>query len=106
MKKLVRHSLSHIRGTVTCTSFFIIFVIQLTEIDLHIANSGDVFTQEVVSLAREEYQALYHDEVELNETFDQFVWNYKAAYEGRNTRKDQVIDTTVLNKLPHPESCK
>lgn len=48
-----------------------------------------------MSEARERYQALYEEEKELNETFSQFVYNYKSAYEGRNTRVVQIIDTQV-----------
>ena len=40
------------------------------------------------------YHELYSEEVQLNDMFKTFVVNYKAAYEGRNTRKDQVTDTS------------
>ena len=38
------------------------------------------------------------EEVELNATFNCFVANYKAAYEGRNIRRDQIIDSTKSNR--------
>ena len=56
-----------------------------------IKKSEDVFNQELVTEAREDYNQVYEEEIELNEAFNQFVLNYKAAYEGRNTRKAQVI---------------
>lgn len=103
MQKAVHHM--HIIWQISCWCFIYLHI-QLTEIDQLIATSGNIFQQQVVSKAREEYQALYRDEIELNETFDQFVHNFKAAYEGRNTRKDQVIEMAVFAKLSHPESCK
>lgn len=57
-----------------------------------------VFQQEVVSQAREDYCNLYEHESKLNKKFNKFVLNYKAAYEGRNTRKEQVIGTTITKK--------
>ena len=67
-----------------------IMQLSVTE-DLIDKMEGDVFSQRVISLARKEYNDYYHVEVELNATFKKFVLNYKAAYEGRNTRKDQII---------------
>ncbi len=61
----------------------------------------DIFNQEVVTAAREKYTKLYGEEVELNMKFNKFVQNYKAAYEGRNTRKDQIIDGSVSKKDKH-----
>ena len=60
---------------------------------------GDVFNQRVISLARVKYYDYYHVEVELNATFNTFVLNYKAAYEGRNTRKDQIIHASRSLKI-------
>ena len=57
-----------------------------------------VFQHEVISQAREDYNSLYEDETKLNQDFNQFVLNYKAAYEGKNTRKEQVITTTISKK--------
>ena len=53
------------------------------------------FQQELVSEAREKYEALYEEERDLNEAFGEFVRNYKAACEGRNTRAEQILDTSV-----------
>lgn len=61
--------------------------------------TGDVFSQKVVSLARHKYHEYYNAEVELNDTFNTFVLNYKAAYEGRNTRKDQIIHASRSLKI-------
>ena len=61
------------------------------EIEQEIATIKDVFHHEVVSQAREEYNSHYKDEIKLNMDFNQYVVNYKAAYEGRNTVKDQII---------------
>ena len=47
----------------------------------------------MISKAREEYEALYQEEKELNQKFNQFVCNYKAIFEGRNTRRDQIGGT-------------
>lgn len=63
-----------------------------------IEDAKTVVHQEVVSQAREDYCNLYEDEIELNKKFNKFVSNYKAAYEGRNTRKEQVIGTTITKK--------
>lgn len=71
---------------------------QLKSIDSGIICSEDVLQQKVISEARENYQALYQEERELNETFSQFVHNYKAAYEGMNTRKEQIIDSEIQRK--------
>ena len=56
----------------------------------------EIFYRELVSEARENYNTKYAEEIELNEKFKQFVTNYKAAYEGKNTRRAQVTD--VRNK--------
>ena len=63
-----------------------------------IENTKTVFEQEVVSQAREDYCNLYEDEIKLNKDFNKFVLNYKAAYEGSNTTKEQVIGTTIAKK--------
>ncbi len=60
-----------------------------------------IFHQEVVTAAREKYTKLYEEEVELNMKFNKFVQNYKAAYEGRNTRRDQIIDGSVAKNDKH-----
>lgn len=73
---------------IDCDHFF-----QLFKVQSDIEAIKNVFKQEVVSKAREMYHELYSEEVQLNERFRTFVVNYKAAYEGRNTRKDQVTDT-------------
>lgn len=71
---------------------------QLLGIEEVIENSEDVFQTEVVSLARENYKKDYDEEMRLNNGFNVFVLNYKSAYEGRNTRQDQLIGTTVSKK--------
>ena len=53
----------------------------------------------MTTVAREFYHQLYNEEVALNLTFNTFVANYKAAYEGRNIRKDQVLDTAAKRKF-------
>jgi hypothetical protein len=67
--------------------------IQLLGTEEIIERKRDAFNTEVVSLAREKYHEQYEEEVELNATFNTFVTNYKAAYEGRNVRRDQIIDS-------------
>lgn len=66
--------------------------LQLTRITLSSGKPQDILEQDVVSLAREKYEQLYQEEMEINATFNQFVRNYKTAYEGENTRRDQIID--------------
>lgn len=68
---------------------------QLMEIEDAIGKIDDVFSQEVVSKAREEYNALYREELQLNSTFNHFVVNYKAAYEGKNTKREQIAHSTL-----------
>ena len=72
--------------------------VQLLGINELIERTRDVFNTEVVSQAREQYYEQYEQEVELNATFNRFVANYKAAYEGRNIRRDQIIDSTKSNR--------
>ncbi len=62
-------------------------------------NAKECHHREITSQAWEEYYQLYKDEIELNKVFNQFVLNYKAAYEGRNTRKEQVIGTISKKHL-------
>lgn len=64
---------------------------QLNEIKAKIETVKDAFPGEVATQAREDYNQYYEDEIKLNKEFGQFVQNYKAAYEGRNSRKEQVI---------------
>ena len=63
-----------------------------------IENTKTVFQHEVVTQAREDYWNVYEDEIKLNKDFNKFVLNYKVAYEGRNTTKEQVIGTTITKK--------
>ena len=65
--------------------------VQLMETEDSIENNKDIFHQEVVSQVRETYNEEYEEEIQLNEEFNQFVTNYKAAYEGENTRKEQAL---------------
>ena len=37
---------------------------------------------------------MYEEEEQLNVKFHEFVRNYKAAFEGRNTMRDQIIDAS------------
>lgn len=69
-------------------------------------NMKDVFHEEVVSHARQKYSQIYEQEIELNEVFNTFVRNYKAAYEGRNTRRDQIIDSSLGLKTSSDDLCK
>ena len=55
-------------------------------------SSPEAFNQELVTEARENYELTYEGETEFNSRFRQFVINYKAAYEGENTRRAQIID--------------
>lgn len=63
-----------------------------------IESTDDVFHQEIVTAARENYIKLYEEEVQLNIKFNTFVKNYRAAYEGKNTRKNQIIDGSISKK--------
>ncbi len=58
-------------------------------------NAAENFRQEVLSDKRRDYGATYSEEVTLNTTFKEFASNYKASYEGRNTRRDQVDNKKV-----------
>ena len=91
---------------------------QLKETEDLIENLKDIFHQEVVSQAREAYNKEYEEEIQLNEEFNQFVTNYKAAYEGENTRKVQALGvrftkktlaakskSACLNIIKWPRSC-
>ena len=53
----------------------------------------DFFDYKIVSLAREKYRELYREEEELNARFNTFVRNYKAAYEGWNSREYQILNS-------------
>ena len=55
-------------------------------------------SQKVLTQAREDYEELYETEIKLNKDFNRFVLNYKAAYEGRNTRREQLIRTSFKKK--------
>lgn len=74
------------------------------ETEKFIKNQEGVFHQEVVSRAREAYDMDYKDEMRLNEKFNQFVTNYKAAYEGENTRKEQAIGVSFSKQSLAAES--
>ena len=67
-------------------------------IEASIEDKKDVFNQEVITVAREKYNRLYEKEIQLNKKFHKFVQNYKAAYEGRNTRRHQIIDVSTGKK--------
>lgn len=78
-----------------------LFLLQLKSIEKVIENTDDVFHGEVITEAREKYTRQYKEEVELNAEFSQFVKNYKTAYEGRNTRKNQIIDGSIAKNDRH-----
>ncbi len=65
--------------------------LKLSEIEEYIeSEASTIFHQELVSETREKYNETYSKEVELNSNFQHFVLNYKAAHEGKNTRREQV----------------
>ena len=53
------------------------------------------------SMARKKYEDTYRDEILLNERFRQFVSNLKYAYEGKNTRREQVKSMKVIEGGKH-----
>lgn len=55
----------------------------------------DVFNQELVTQAREKYTSHYQEEIELNSKFYRYVVNYKAAYDGKNTVRDQTRSSNL-----------
>ena len=62
-------------------------------------SSMAIFDQELISESRQRYNETYSGEIELNLTFHNFVLNYKAAYEGKNTRKTQAnVKTASANE--------
>lgn len=69
--------------------------------DFELTTNEDILSKELVSLAREDYNKLYQEEIELNDKFRQFVYNYKSVFEGRNTRRDQIIDSVLSSKVTH-----
>ena len=66
--------------------------LQMFKVEDFIENHPEVFHRELASSAREIYNANYAEEIELNAKFRKFVTNYKAAYEGENTRRAQIIN--------------
>lgn len=64
-----------------------------------LSKATDVFERELLTQARENYEATYEAEIKLNKDFNHFVVNYKAAYEGMNTRREQVPGITIHKKL-------
>lgn len=51
---------------------------------------GGCMSDVVLTNARKEYNEYYIEEVELNECFNSFVYNYRLAYQGPNTAKAQI----------------
>ena len=78
---------------------FLITFVQLAQISSNVDATEEVYQQEVISEAREGYQALYAEEEGINATFRRFVLNYKAAHEGRNTRKHQLKDIVKKHQI-------
>ncbi len=69
------------------------------KVEEYIESEGStIFHQELLSERREKYNKTYSKEVELNSNFRRFVLNYKAAHEGKNTRRDQVQIQGLLAK--------
>lgn len=62
-----------------------------TQLQVYHPETDCYLPHETVTLAREKYYNTYKEEMELNEAFHKFVGNFKSAYEGRNTRGDQII---------------
>ena len=74
-------------------------LLQLIAVKEHIGReSSEIFNQELVSNKREKYNTIFSKEVELNSNFRRFVLNYKAAHEGKNTRRDQVQVQGILTR--------
>lgn len=59
----------------------------------------------VISKFKKSYSEEYEDEIRLNQVFSQFATNYKAAHEGRNTQKAQIVDAVKKAHLSETE-CK
>lgn len=53
--------------------------------------------------ARENYDKTYAEELDLNARFKKFVSNYKAAHEGKNTKRAQVIEARNKRNLSRTE---
>ncbi len=68
----------------------------MAEVERHIEMEiSHIFDQKLISEPRRKYNENYFEEIELNIAFHNFVHNYKAAYEGKNTRKAQANVKTV-----------
>ena len=67
-------------------------------------NRSYIFEEELISEARERYNEIYKEEIELNSNFRRFVRNYKAAFEGRNTRRAQILDSRNKRNVSDKES--
>lgn len=57
----------------------------LTNFEMKTRHCGGIVTQ-----AKEHYRTTYAAEIELNETFNKFVFNYRLAYQGPNTARAQI----------------
>ena len=65
--------------------------------------SPDANYQELVSEAREDYNKTYANEIQLNARFNEFIAKFKSFYEGKNTRRDQVLKVCAKQKLSDTE---
>lgn len=52
--------------------------------------TGGRMNDVMVTEARREYYQCYVAEIELNECFNSFVYNYQLSYQGPNTPKAQI----------------
>ncbi len=48
--------------------------------------------QKLMTAARKIYALRYSPETEVNSKFKLYVCNYKAAFEGRNTQRHQLVN--------------
>lgn len=62
-----------------------------------------MFDEALICSARESYNDTYASEMEINSKFKQYVHNYKAAFEGKNTKRKQVLDPRKKKKLSNTE---
>ena len=76
---------------------------QLSAIELDILMDSELLEREHVSSTRMKYKEIYHSEIKLNDKFREYVLNYKATYEGRNTNESQVVYRTPNAYTPSQE---
>ena len=54
------------------------------------SKKADAESKKAANPILKKYLATYHDEMELNTTFDEFVKNFRLAYEGPNEAQFQI----------------